>query len=242
MRRTAEALGSQPCCARPSPGPSPAPASPPAARSPVGRAGVPGPWAGLLPVRCIPSCTPASASPQVGWDISPRPLWPGQSGRALTRTHDSRQMSHSPLPLSPLASGQTGKVNVGLVLFTTPCPLSPRFSTSDQPLVLATQKSLQIKTKGCLVCSGSYMHFGGPCRRSRDEGQGIPGLDGVRTGRCAEKEAEPGVRGQYTRCQWLAVGLPRGCALCGRSTRQAAALPPPERPFLEELQLPTLSH
>lgn len=55
---------------------------------------------------------------------------------------------------------------MGVDLFTTLCPLSPTSTSSDKPLVLATQKTLQIKTKGGLVLfvQAFLCGCGEPCR------------------------------------------------------------------------------
>lgn len=233
-------------CALPGPHPAQALLQPPHPQlGPLwARAGV------LQPVCHVLTRTPALASPSQVGCLSEAPLgpaaWQGPDTNPLFKANILQQPpppAVSPAPAAvPLASGQGEKVKVVGDLFSTLCPLSPRSTSSDKPLVLAKQKSLQVKTRGCLLCRFLHAAAGSTAGRVPGAGSGNSRLEGVLPDRCAEEEEEDSeVCCQHTKCHRMGVCLPRGCVHCGRPTQQGPASAPNSSPFWSSSCAPLLA-
>lgn len=227
-------------CALPGPHPAQALLLPPHPQlGPLwARAGV------LQPVRHVLTRTPALASPSQVRCLSEAPLGPAAWQGPDT---NSRQIYCSP-PASPapaavpLASGQGEKVKVAGDLFSTLCPFSPGSTSRDKPLVLAKRKSLQVKTRGCLLCRFFHAAAGSTAGRVPGAGSGNSRLEGVLPDRCAEEEEEDSeVCCQHTKCHRMGVCLPRGCGHRGRPTQRGPASAPHSSPFWSSSCAPLLA-
>lgn len=124
---------------------------------------------------------------------------------------------------------------MGVDLFTTLCPLSSTSTSSDKPLVLATQKTLQIKTKGGLVLfvRAFLCGCGEPCRHcpGRRARKHLGRMEFRWAGMCRRKRtlelmSTQGVTGGVCACQGdvCLVADPRSKEL---------PHPSPEHPFWE---------
>lgn len=102
-----------------------------------------------------------------------------------------------------------------------------------------SQRTLQVEINVCLIWTGCSMQLWGALEAgSPAEGQGIPRLDGVLTGRCVKEKKDSGVCCQHGRCHWMRVCL---CASC-RSTQQGAAPPKPPPPAAPRSGAPPAPH